>query len=268
MPPSPHWILALIELIYFIPSTIPLLYILYSHRHAGSTGWIFFLLFIALQCAGSGMIVSAGQNGTPSSTAIIIVQVGLSTLILGIAGVVHEVLMLSRLAKGQSLQRVVRVVHVVFHLAVLGAVAIYAVGASGQYQRPPQENAQSLYRAGVMLLLVLFIALCVTFMAFVFKAHGTYTPKPLIWSIGKSLLLLTIRIIYSVVSAFNKSPNFNPVTGSIAYQAALVFLPGALVVAAMITGGVTTTHLDVSTGGYTSAAVPMASREAGGNGGV
>lgn len=76
MTPSAHWILSLVELIYFAPSDLPLLYLLWTHRQTGRAGWFFFLLFVILQCTGSGMTVGVGTNGTPPSIAIVIVQVG------------------------------------------------------------------------------------------------------------------------------------------------------------------------------------------------
>ena len=263
---SAHWVLALVELIYFAPAALPLLYVLRSHFSTGRSGWFFFLLFIVLQCAGSGMIVSAGQNGTPSEVALILVQVGLSPLILGLAGVIHEYARLTGLATEGRSARLAQIASSAYHLAVIAAIAIYAVGASQSYQQPPPASAQTLSEAGVILLFILILVLCATFAFVAWQTQGTRTATSLVWSTAISLVLLFVRIVYSTVSAFNKEPQFNPVTGQIAYQVALVFLPGALIVAAMITGGVMTTRVEVSK--YDTVrgpAVPLTSSQRGSN---
>lgn len=92
-----------------------------------------------------------------------------------------------------------------------------------------------------MLVLVLLSALCVAFFIVAWKARGTSTARALVWTIDLSLLFLTARTAFSVVSVFdNDNPAFNPVTGRIVYQVTFVFLPGALLVAAMVVGGIMT----------------------------
>lgn len=257
MPPSAHWILALVELIYYTPSILPLAYTLYTHRRTGLAGWTFLLLFTILQATGAGMIVSAGPHGTPSSIAVILVQVGLSPLILGLAGAVHEYGKLTGWTKGR--ERLVMVANVAFHVAVVTAIAVYAVGASDSSKSPVPENAQTLYRVGVVLLLLLFVLLCAAFAVVARSRKAMRTARPLFWTIALSLGLLAIRLVYSMVSAFDQSnPAVNPVTGRIVYQAVLVFLPGALIVAIMVTGGVMTTHVDVTEHECdASAAIPL-----------
>jgi hypothetical protein len=43
-------------------------------------------IFVMLQIVGSGMIVGAGQKGQPSNIAITLISVGLSPLLVGVAG--------------------------------------------------------------------------------------------------------------------------------------------------------------------------------------
>lgn len=242
---------------------LPLLYVLRTHHRTGKTGWTFLFIFILLQCTGSGMIVGAGQNGTPSATAIIIVQVGVSPLLLGLAGVVHEYAKLSGLMTTRRAQTTATIVDVAYHLAVIAAIAVYAVGASGSFKQPPPENAQTLYEAGVILVLALFLALCMTFAVLVWKTRSVRIARALVWPIAISLVLMLIRIIYSSVAAFNQNdPAFNPVTGRIVYQIVLIFLPGALIVAAMVTGGVMTTDVEAfDRRGMSSAPLPLAASQ-------
>ena len=252
MPPSPHWILALTEILYFAPSTLPILYLLYTNRRDPlRTTWVFLLLFTLLQLIGSAMTLNAGPHGTPSAVAIILVQVGLSPLVLALSSGVHAYAKVAGvIPEGRTRTKVVLGGHVVFHLAVLGAIAIYAVGASDSFQRPRPGNAASLYEAGVLLLLALFVVLCAVWTIVAAKTQGA---RALFWSITISLLLLVVRIIYSTIAAFwMDDPQFNPVTGRIVYEIGLVFLPGALIVAAMVTGGAMTTTARVEEPAHTA----------------
>lgn len=129
MATSAHWILALVEIIYYVPSAFLLVYVLWQHRNTGRSGWFFLLTFAILQSVGSALHVSAGRNGTPSLTAIIIVQVGMGPLILGLAGVVHEYTRLVGLEKDKRARNIEKVLNVGFPVVVAAAIVIYAVGA-------------------------------------------------------------------------------------------------------------------------------------------
>jgi len=82
--PSATWIISLVELVYYIPFSIVVLYLLYRNFGIlhGVLGYIYLSSYMLLQIISSGMILSAGQNGTPSITALIIQSVGLVSLLL------------------------------------------------------------------------------------------------------------------------------------------------------------------------------------------
>ena len=68
---------------------------------------------------------------------------------------------------------------------------------------------------------------------------GAQSLRPLLFGIVISLLLLKVRLIYSTIAVFlNYEPKFNPVSGSIALKVIFQFLPGALILLALVTGGV------------------------------
>jgi hypothetical protein len=64
----------------------PVLWLTWSYRQTALAGWIFMFIFVMLQIIGSGMIVGAGKDGQPSNIAIILISVGLSPLLVGVAG--------------------------------------------------------------------------------------------------------------------------------------------------------------------------------------
>jgi hypothetical protein len=90
--PTDTWDLAVVEFVFYVPSALPVLYCTWAYRQTALVGWIFVVAFVLLQIIGSGLIVAAGKEGQPSSTAIILISVGLSPLLVGVAGYVffHE----------------------------------------------------------------------------------------------------------------------------------------------------------------------------------
>jgi hypothetical protein len=74
------------QLAIYAPFTFPLLYNLHRHGKHGLLGWLYLLIFITLRMAGSALSISSPT----SSTALVISNIGLSPLLLGALGVLHE----------------------------------------------------------------------------------------------------------------------------------------------------------------------------------
>ena len=70
---------------YYIPSVLPLLYLLWAYRHTAVVGWLFMFIFVMLQIIGSGIVIGAGEEGQPPNVAIILISIGLSPLLVGVA---------------------------------------------------------------------------------------------------------------------------------------------------------------------------------------
>lgn len=236
--PTPTWDLALVELIYSISISVPMLYCTWKHRHTATPGWLFLLLFLVLQVVGSGMTLSADSNGTPSSASVIIGDVDLSALMLGMAGVVRTWVERVGLLSTRPRKQRALVVLVLYHLLVAGAVAVYAIGSSNSFHTSPGSDSKALMKAGVTLLLLLSASLCAMFVLLASRV-GIDAVNPLFWSIAMSFVLLKARLIYECVATFDSSnPSFNPVTGSIALRAVFGFLPGALITLTLTIGGI------------------------------
>lgn len=236
--PNHSWDLALVELIFYIPLSFPVIYCLVKHRRTGLSGWFYFLAFTTLQVVGSGMIVSAGEHGTPSTTALIITEIGLSPLILGIAGIIHEWAKTIGLLQTDERKKLGLASILLYHLLVVGGTAIYAIGASDA-AKPSQENhSKGLWDAGVIVLTLLWLGLCGVF-GFMARWHRRDASRALFSSILVSLPLLGVRLIYQCVATFDSgSPTLNPVTGNIALRVVLQFLPGAFILLFMVIAGI------------------------------
>lgn len=237
MPASPSFALAVTELVYYCPTILPLCYCLWTHRRVGLLGWAFLLIYTILQITGSGLTVAAGSRGHPSTTAAIIIGVGISPLLLGIAGLVHELIDVFGLMPTGNSKKKGYAASILYHIIVVTGVALYAVGRSKAASNPPEPNGKVLGDVGVIILLVAWIMLAVASMAVWQRAdHKTY--KPLCWAVQISVVLLGIRLIYACVATFSTSHVFATVGGSIALKVVFEFLLGALVIAVCITGGV------------------------------
>lgn len=237
--PTASWDLAVAELVYFIPSSIPLFYCIWKYRNAGFAGltaWLFLFVFILLQVIGNGMIIGAGMNGTPSITAIIITNVGLSPLFIAIADLMHT--RLDRSLKSDHAKTRAKYARRAFHVLTLAAIAIYAVGAANSFSGNTSSKWKALWEAGVVLLLVLWISLVALCYVMLSRTSNTGS-RALAWALVISVALLGVRIIYQVVATFDSSNAvLNPITGSIALRVVFDFLTSALILLAMITGGV------------------------------
>lgn len=82
-------ILSKVELGIYAALTVPTLYVAVKHGRRGLPGWLFLLLFCALRVTGGAMSIAK----LPS--AVIVSSIGLSPLLLAIAGVYHEAYVLA-----------------------------------------------------------------------------------------------------------------------------------------------------------------------------
>lgn len=256
--PSPTWDLALAELVYYIPASVPVVYCFWKHRKVGISGWLFLTAFVLLQIVGSGLTLSAGEHGRPSTTAITITSVGLSPLLLADAGIVKEWSKLAGFLSSKKAKNWATACEIIYHIAVITAIAIYATGASDAAAGDSSGNTK--WRVGIILLLLLWIVLVGVFTLLASKIRLN-AARPLFWSICIAHALVGFRIIYQCIATFNKNQgSFSPVTGSIALRVIFQFLPGALTLMALVTGGVMS--LEQVTKAYvpTHGDIPMTSR--------
>src|ERR1700761_3513895 len=203
--PTPTWDLALAELVFFLPTLIPSIYCLWKHVRTGLGGWIFLIAFVILQVVGAGMIVSAGENATPAqipSTAVITTNVGLSSLLLGTSGIVHQYTKLSGYLKTRKAERFAIAYSILYHFLAVAAIAIYAIGASNAQDPSSKSNSKTLWEVGILLILLLWILLDVVFV-FIVRSTGIRASTALFWAITISLALLGIRVVYQTVATFN-----------------------------------------------------------------
>ena|ERR1700761_9339383 len=86
--------LAIAELIIYLLLLPIVSFLLVRHRIQGLLGWIYLIAFCILRIVASGLQINdhvqESHGKPPSTTAAIVNSVGVSPLILAIAGVIHE----------------------------------------------------------------------------------------------------------------------------------------------------------------------------------
>ena len=127
---------------------------------------------------------------------------------------------------------------ILYHIAAVAAIGIYATGMSNASNPSTQASGQTMAEAGILLLLILLLIQVAVFIILICTS-ATQLLRPLLFAIVLSLLLLKIRLIYQVVAVFlDNQPRYSPINGSIALRVIFQFLPGAFILLALVTGGV------------------------------
>jgi len=78
------------QLAIYAALSLPVVYILIRHGRPGLLGWLYIFAFCSLRVVGGALALSADKSGKSSSSAATISSIGLSPLLIGISGVLHE----------------------------------------------------------------------------------------------------------------------------------------------------------------------------------
>lgn len=87
----------LAELVIYGILIIPTTYCLVRHGTQGLLGWIYIFAYCTIRLVASGLKYKSDQDHELSTGALIVDNIGLSPLLLGAAGILHEALALLRL---------------------------------------------------------------------------------------------------------------------------------------------------------------------------
>lgn len=134
-----------------------------------------------------------------------------------------------------------------FHTAVIVAVALLATGASGLQSAKTQADPTKLNRdwhlAGVGGI-ILMSAITLVFLGAVY-AYICYKPyntqqrlaQRLVVAVAVACPLIVIRIVGSTVFYFSKNLDMNPVSGTWGFRVGLYLIPEVLAACALLAGG-------------------------------
>ncbi|KAL1848004.1 hypothetical protein VTK73DRAFT_10217 [Phialemonium thermophilum] len=235
-----HAALPTAELAIYAVLAVPVLVVLFRHLPLGAAGWGYLFAFCTLRIVGGAL----SRSGKQPAAANIISNVGLSPLLLAASGILHEARHLRAAAANKSLELTL---FVFYHAAVLAGVALVAAGGSSLSSDHPKPNASKLVKAGIAILTVCWVALCAWVVSSVrpprhVRAAATAAREGtvLLYSLAASLVLVGIRVLYSLVALCSEKPSLNPATGSLAIRVVLAFLPELIAVLILLGAGILT----------------------------
>lgn len=80
----------LAELIIYAILSIPAIYCLVRHGKQGLLGWLYIFLYCTIRLIAAGLKYKSDQDHKVSTGALVVDNIGLSPLLLGAAGILHE----------------------------------------------------------------------------------------------------------------------------------------------------------------------------------
>ncbi|KAF7195057.1 hypothetical protein HII31_03525, partial [Pseudocercospora fuligena] len=246
--PSTHssWELACAELAYYTIALLPIAYIFYTQGRTALRAWIYLSLYTGLQIAGNAIIAAAGPNGEYSYIGPVLASVGLSPLLIGTAGILHQWFGTTRFFRNSypGLSKRVQIISIVFHVGATMSIALIAAGGSMAAQSDPPSYALTLLRIGAIVLFAMFLILCGMTVWLSFK-YMRDSSKALIWAVIISLPALAVRYVYELFSSFSSNLDFNPIYGRLVFRVVLEVVPQAFVLLVLIVGAIVHTEDEI-----------------------
>ncbi|KAF4617998.1 hypothetical protein G7Y89_g15007 [Cudoniella acicularis] len=221
----------------------PILYCAWKHGAAGLLGWLILNMFCSVRIIGSILSLHAEATNDSGSLPIIISNIGLSPLILGLAGVLHE----ARTSRNPNMNtRIERIKVIVYHLTVSSMMVFVIIGVIQQIN-DKESAANTLMKIGVIGLLSCVVVLGVwTWLSFqqpkqnplAYPAWDDATK--LLHTVFRVLPLLLIRVMYSLLATFIDDEGFKDNMG---IRIGMSVVPEMLLVTFLALGGVMTRNI-------------------------
>jgi len=180
-----------------------------------SSGWISLAIFCTIRLIGAAAQLATINNPTDKTaltTALITSILGLSPLLVATSGIIARAYY-SILDQGWSTLFSTAIVRGLQVLATMGLV-LCIVGATNAANVEDIESEPTIH-VGVILFTIIFAALVLlTASAILGKRMTSRSEGLLIAAVAVALPFLTVRVVFSLLSAFSHDSDFNPVTGS------------------------------------------------------
>ncbi|TDL17892.1 hypothetical protein BD410DRAFT_901222 [Rickenella mellea] len=200
-------IIAIIQIVLFVPIFCFTLFITLRHGFKRDAGWVFLLIFSVIRIVGGVMLVVAESLKHPSTgvyiTAYVLASVGLSPLLFATLGFLRAVdqFGLSGLPIATRHWRVLRLLLVVaLALAIVGGTDASSSSLSTQHTGTTLRKVASLIFLGSFIIIVI-----IHFLYWSRKDKILLHRRTLLVGISAALPFLAVRILYSILSSF--SPN-------------------------------------------------------------
>jgi len=241
---QPRNILAIIDLVYYLPALLVSIVITRRHGFRKDLGWLCLVVLAIFRLAGASTELAASIHPTKSviTASIILQSFGLASLLLATQG------LLMRLNTTLTSQyplippRMFRLIH----LPISAGIAVAIVGACylGDSTTGNDSTGRTLQRAGILVLtgvLGLLAAINILFCLPHNRAQLGAGEKPILVATSISIPMLAIRLIFSLLVVFGVDPNVFSIVSqapkSIVAEALMLMLEEFVIVVAYLTAG-------------------------------
>jgi hypothetical protein len=211
-----HDTIAVLELIFYIPTTFLAIYICFKHGFKRSSGWLYTLILCLIRIIGSVCQFISNKNPSTSllQTIFILDSVGLSPLLLATLGILNRYVDFINAKTAPTFTvRHFRIVQIILTvgliLSIVGGTSI-TLAADGSYTLPTTSKiGVILYIVGYVA--ILFILLVSIPRRYVVAGKERYVPI----FISVALPFIAVRLLYSIFAVFLHDHMFSIATGSV-----------------------------------------------------
>ncbi|KAF4630269.1 hypothetical protein G7Y89_g7871 [Cudoniella acicularis] len=237
-----------VQLAIYLTLSFPTIYILIRHGRPGILGWFYILAFCSLRIVGGALSISADNSGTPSTTAATISSIGLSPLLIGISGILHEANAKLRAAREWP-------IIACYHFIVITGLALIVCGSSAFKGGAVSSGTLALLKVGIIVLLLAWVVLIIWGLFSLLLSQRTKdTPgfsggTMLLYAVLFSLPFASIRVLYSVLAIVAPSKNLNLMSENMGLKIGLSFIPELIAVLGFVFVGLATHNLRKTTKG-------------------
>ncbi|KAF2117066.1 hypothetical protein BDV96DRAFT_18022 [Lophiotrema nucula] len=219
----------------------PISYCIWKHGTPGLLGWLVIQVFCVVRIVGSALQIHDETTGSTSTAALVVASIGLSPLLLGVAGVLHE----ARTARDPGMNTKIEWIKVIaFHAQVILAMVLLLIGIT-QEIGDKTSHATPLMKVGVVMIL-----LCAVVFSAWTRLSFNQVPRTdlpawkdatlLLKSVFVVLPFVLLRTLYSVIATFSTDSSFK---NSLAAKVCMSVVPEMLLVAVLVASGIITRNI-------------------------
>ena len=246
-------ILAIVELVLYLGVTPLVLYLTYRHGRHAFLGYLYLNLACGVRIVADiiDIVDDSKSSGAPSLAAIIVGSIGLSPLILALAGFLHEAHVY--LIRGTSSTKLAHtrirrtwIAQLQFHTVTVVGMVLLIIGSlhlNSATNVSEVKSASTLRKVGAVLLLIVWAGLFnyAGVLLFWIRQKGSSLSHEVFdltrWSMFASILV-GVKVIYVMVYVFDPEDKaINPYDGSFAVKVVLTVVIGLAAVIILTIGG-------------------------------
>jgi hypothetical protein len=246
-------ILAIVELVLYLGVSPLVLYLSYRHGRHGFLGYLYLNLACGVRIVADiiDIVDDSKSRGAPSLASIIVGSIGLSPLILGLAGFLHEAHMYlirgsSSVTEARARIRRTWIAQLHFHTVTMVGMILLIIGGihlDSATSVSEVKSANTLRKVGAILILIVWVGLLHYGGALLLwiRQKGSSLSHEVLdltrWSMFASILV-GVKVIYVMVYVFDPEDKaINPYDGSFAVKVVLTVVIGLAAVIVLTAGG-------------------------------